>query len=78
MAIVSLVSIVFTMEIKNFAISFYKLREGVVYNLVLVKNAYYKYKNAAKIEVYFSQIFHNTAQKFWFFPNISLSLPEKL
>ena len=45
MAIVSLVSIVFTLEVKN---GFYKLRLGVVYELMLVRNVFYKYKDAAK------------------------------
>ena len=41
MAIVSSVLIVLRMDVKNFAISFYKLRKGIVYELVTVKNVYY-------------------------------------
>ena len=48
MAVVSLVSIVFTIKVKNFAISLYKLRKGIVYTLALVRNVCYKYKNAVK------------------------------
>ena len=48
MAVVSLVSIVFTRKVKNFAISLYKLRKGIVYRLGLGRNVCYKYKNAVK------------------------------
>ena len=48
MAIVLLVSIVFTLKVKNFRNSFYKLRQGIIYKLVLVGNVCYKYEIAAK------------------------------
>ena len=45
MAIASLVSIVFTMGVKNFGNQFLRVKLSA---LVSVSNAWYKYKNSAK------------------------------